>query len=91
MSSYAAQKPRIHLSFLGNIGAGKNQIKKLINKCTNLGKSSVIKIMQNYRNMVIADEPIEKWESGPNLLKMQYINPKKWSFLFQTQVLITLR
>ena len=68
----------MHLIILGNIGCGK---------------SSVLKKMKGYRDMAVRDEPMDKWENigGQNLLKMYYDEPKKWAFVFQTQVLLTLR
>ena len=43
------------------------------------------------QNIVVADENLASWEntSGFNLLDEFYKDPKKWAFLFQTQVLLT--
>ena len=45
------------------------------------------------QNIVVADEKLASWEntSGFNLLDEFYKDPKKWAFLFQTQVLLTMR
>ena len=67
----------MHLSLRGHIGCGK---------------SSLLRTMKGYREMAVRDEPMDKWEDigGRNLLKMYYEDPKKWAFVFQTQVLLTL-
>ena len=78
MSANNNMKRKMHLSLLGNIGCGK---------------SSVLNKIKGYRDMAVRDEPMDKWENtgGQNLLKMYYDDPKKWAFIFQTQVLLTLR
>ena len=77
MSANNNMKRKMHLSLLGNIGCGK---------------SSVLNKIKGYQDMAVRDEPMDKWENigGQNLLKMYYDDPKKWAFVFQTQVLLTL-
>ena len=72
------QEKKFHVFVLGNIGSGKSTILKRLKKCS---------------DMVVGDEPMEKWENvnGTNLLKMFYDDKKRWSFAFQTKVLLTLR
>ena len=49
--------------------------------------------MKKCKNMAVADEPMDLWEktAGINLLEEFYKEPKKWAFLFQTKILLTLR
>ena len=73
----SAKKRKMHICLLGNIGCGK---------------SSILKKMSGYREMVTRDEPMKKWENfyEENLLQLFYDDPARWAFVFQTQVLITL-
>ena len=78
MSAQNDSKKKFHISLLGNIGCGK---------------SSILKKLKHHKSLTVGDEPMEIWENcnGENLLKMYYDDPKKWAFLFQTKVLLTLR
>ena len=69
---------KFHVYVLGNIGSGK---------------SSILDRIQKFGDMVVEDEPMEKWENvnKMNLLQTFYEDKKRWSFAFQTKVLLTLR
>ena len=72
------QQNKIHVIILGNIGSGK---------------STILKNLEKENDMAVEDEPMESWVNvnGKNLLKMFYDDKERWSFAFQTKVLLTLR
>ncbi|MBA3752356.1 deoxynucleoside kinase [Candidatus Dependentiae bacterium] len=60
----------------GNIGAGK---------------STFLKVIQNFLNAQVVMEPHEKWQNvgGHNLLDNFYADPERWSYTFQMYAFIT--
>ncbi len=62
----------------GNIGSGKTTFLEKF-----LDRPSVVEVLP---------EPVDKWRSvhGHNLLDMMYGDPKRWSFLFQNYVQLTV-
>ena len=72
------EQKKFHIFLLGNIGSGK---------------STIVKNLQKHTDMAVEDEPMDHWENinGKNLLKIFYDDKERWSFAFQTKVLLTLR
>lgn len=71
-----AQKSVKYFVVEGNIGAGK---------------STFLKIIDQYLTAQIVYEPHEKWQNigGENLLDFFYADPKRWAYTFQTYAFIT--
>lgn len=61
----------------GNIGAGK---------------STLVNALREFSFIKIHEEPVNKWQNlnGFNLLNLSYENPRKYSFMFQSHVLLTM-
>ena len=62
----------------GNIGAGK---------------STILKIVQDYLNVQIVPEPLDKWQnvagSSENVLEKFYADTNRWAYTFQTYAFVT--
>lgn len=61
----------------GNIGAGK---------------STFLKVIQNYLQLPVIFEPVEKWQSvggGENVLEKFYQDTNRWAYTFQSYAFIT--
>ena len=56
------------------------------------GKTTLLKQFEESKNVMVITEPVHKWRDlkGDNLLQRMYEDPKKWSFVFQTYVQLTM-
>ena len=57
------------------------------------GKSTLLENLKGeMENVIIRTEPIELWQNiaGINLLQERYEDPKKWSFLLQSYIQVTM-
>jgi deoxyadenosine/deoxycytidine kinase len=55
------------------------------------GKSTVLLLLQNEKNVEVIQEPVDVWkniedETGENILGLFYKNPQRYAYLFQTIV-----
>ena len=55
------------------------------------GKSTMIKYLQQFQDVQVHPEPLEKWQNveGENLLAKLYEDPARWCFQFQSYVQLT--
>ena len=72
-----ANKRQFTIAIEGNIGSGK---------------STFLQHFNDYDNVEVITEPVEKWTDlkGCNLLQKMYEDPKRWSLVFQTYVQLTM-
>ncbi|XP_015184551.1 PREDICTED: deoxynucleoside kinase isoform X2 [Polistes dominula] len=56
------------------------------------GKTTFLNHFKNYDNAVVLQEPVELWRdvAGVNLLDLMYKDPKRYAFLFQSYVQLTM-
>ncbi|KAI4503896.1 hypothetical protein M0802_001299 [Mischocyttarus mexicanus] len=56
------------------------------------GKTTFLNHFKNFDNMEVLQEPVELWRnvSGVNLLDLMYKEPKRYAFLFQSYVQLTM-
>ena len=57
------------------------------------GKTTALKELKKYLpNAKINEEPVEKWRNlaGRNILDLMYQDTKRWGFLFQSYVQLTM-
>lgn len=56
------------------------------------GKTTFLNHFKNYDNAVVLQEPVELWRdvAGINLLDLMYKDPKRYAFLFQSYVQLTM-
>jgi len=57
------------------------------------GKTTFLQPFMKHKNLVeVCPEPVEKWQNlqGHNLLQKLYEDPKRWAFLFQTYIQLTM-
>ncbi|KAJ3639510.1 hypothetical protein Zmor_002867 [Zophobas morio] len=56
------------------------------------GKTTFLNYFQQFDDVNVLAEPVNKWRNcnGYNLLEKMYIDPKKWSFTFQSYVQLTI-
>ncbi|XP_065174745.1 deoxynucleoside kinase-like [Sycon ciliatum] len=76
-SSPSTSKSSFKIAVEGNISSGKSTLLELFNK------QSFVETLT---------EPVEKWRNlgGSNILDRMYQDPKRWSFTFQSYVLLTM-
>lgn len=67
----------ITVAIEGNIGSGKTSLLKFFKK------NSLVEVIE---------EPVKKWQNvnGNNTLELMYSDPKRWSYLFESYVLLTM-
>lgn len=55
------------------------------------GKSTFLKILNQYLNMQVIYEPHQRWQNvdGENILDYFYKDPSRWAYTFQTYAFIT--
>ncbi|XP_065900504.1 deoxynucleoside kinase-like [Dysidea avara] len=73
----ATTTPSIRIAVEGNIASGKSTLLRMFAK--------------QYSAKELA-EPVKKWQNlgGENVLDRMYQDPKRWSYLFQSYVLLTM-
>jgi len=56
------------------------------------GKTSLLKYFKQNSLVEVIEEPVKKWQnvSGANTLDLMYSDPKRWSYLFESYVLLTM-
>uniref|UniRef100_A0A1X7VMT7 Deoxynucleoside kinase domain-containing protein n=1 Tax=Amphimedon queenslandica TaxID=400682 RepID=A0A1X7VMT7_AMPQE len=56
------------------------------------GKSTLLKKLSQLHDVEVLIEPVDKWRDigGSNLIGRMYQDPKRWSYLFQSYVLLTM-
>ena len=56
------------------------------------GKSSFLKTLDNLPNAQIFLEPVSRWQNYRNcdILELMYVDPRRWSFMFQSYVQLTM-
>lgn len=70
-------KTSITVAVEGNIGSGK---------------TSLLKYFKQNPLVEVVEEPVKRWQDvdGANTLDLMYSDPKRWSYLFETYVLLTM-
>ncbi|XP_017755239.1 PREDICTED: deoxynucleoside kinase [Eufriesea mexicana] len=76
-SIYKSYKRPFTICIEGNIGCGK---------------TTFLNNFEQFNNVTILQEPVELWRNvaGTNLLDLMYKDPKRYSFLFQSYVNLTM-
>ncbi|XP_071869012.1 deoxynucleoside kinase [Bombus fervidus] len=56
------------------------------------GKTTFLSHFKQFNNTTVLQEPVELWRNvaGTNLLELMYTNPRRYSFLFQSYVQLTM-
>ncbi|KAG6804180.1 deoxynucleoside kinase [Apis laboriosa] len=56
------------------------------------GKTTFLSHFKEFNNTTVLQEPVELWRNvgGTNLLELMYTDPKRYSFLFQSYVQLTM-
>lgn len=56
------------------------------------GKTSLLKYFKQNSLVEVIEEPVKKWQdvNGANTLDLMYSDPKRWSYLFESYVLLTM-
>ncbi|KAL2722545.1 deoxynucleoside kinase-like isoform X2 [Vespula squamosa] len=56
------------------------------------GKTTFLNHFKSYNNTVVLQEPVELWRdiSGVNLLELMYKDPRRYAFIFQSYVQLTM-
>ncbi|XP_022808333.1 thymidine kinase 2, mitochondrial-like [Stylophora pistillata] len=56
------------------------------------GKTSLLKFFKQNSLVEVIEEPVKKWQNvdGNNTLELMYSDPKRWSYLFESYVLLTM-
>ncbi|XP_046818796.1 deoxynucleoside kinase-like isoform X2 [Vespa crabro] len=56
------------------------------------GKTTFLNHFKSYENTVVLQEPVELWRdvAGVNLLELMYKDPKRYAFIFQSNVQLTM-
>ncbi|KAJ7374493.1 hypothetical protein OS493_004830 [Desmophyllum pertusum] len=56
------------------------------------GKTSLLKYFKQNSLVEVIEEPVKKWQNvdGSNTLELMYSDPKRWSYLFESYVLLTM-
>ncbi|KAL9974619.1 hypothetical protein ACROYT_G011677 [Oculina patagonica] len=56
------------------------------------GKTSLLKFFRQNSLVEVIEEPVNKWQNvdGSNTLDLMYNDPKRWSYLFESYVLLTM-
>ncbi|XP_035719841.1 deoxynucleoside kinase-like isoform X1 [Vespa mandarinia] len=56
------------------------------------GKTTFLNHFKSYDNTVVLQEPVELWRdvAGVNLLELMYKDPKRYAFIFQSNVQLTM-
>lgn len=74
--SYSSNR-NITVAIEGNIGSGK---------------TSLLKYFKQNSLVEVFEEPVKKWQNvdGNNTLELMYSDPKRWSYLFESYVLLTM-
>ena len=57
-----------------------------------MGKTTLLKYLEHFEDITVIPEPVHKWTNldGNNLLDLMYSNPRRWSFVFQSYVQLTM-
>lgn len=76
-SSCTLYKRPFTVCFEGNIGSGK---------------TTFLSNFKQFKNTTVLQEPVELWQDvgGTNLLELMYKDPKRYAFLFQSYVQLTM-
>ncbi|XP_031563172.1 thymidine kinase 2, mitochondrial-like isoform X2 [Actinia tenebrosa] len=56
------------------------------------GKTTLLKFFKQNPLIEVLEEPVQKWQNvdGGNILELMYKDPKRWSFMFESYVLLTM-
>lgn len=56
------------------------------------GKTSLLQFFKQNSSVEVIEEPVKKWQNvdGSNTLELMYSDPKRWSYLFESYVLLTM-
>lgn len=72
--------------------SGKRNITVAIEGNIGSGKTSLLKYFKENSSVEVIEEPVKKWQNvgGANTLDLMYSDPKRWSYLFESYVLLTM-
>ncbi|XP_020906485.1 thymidine kinase 2, mitochondrial [Exaiptasia diaphana] len=56
------------------------------------GKTTLLKYFRKNPLVEVLEEPVKKWQNvhGDNILDLMYKDPSRWSFMFESYVLLTM-